>query len=226
MRRIGAIAGLAATVTALAVLVDGGRLASLDRFARSHLSPLQAGPAGRGRGETLQLLAGATDAIISVAGIAVSVLLVALAARRLARSGRPQLAGLWLGALAAGFAIELAAKATVHQQQPDLRVICRGLGAGGFDASFPSGHALRSMILAGMATALWPHLRRRFVMAALAVDLALQLNGIHPLSDIVAGALAGAALWLAVESLSRRLPPPSLAAPRSVAPAAPQPASG
>ncbi|MDX6520243.1 MAG: superfamily [Gaiellales bacterium] len=226
MRRIGVITGLAAAVAALAVLVDSGRLASLDRFARSHLSPLQAGPAGRGRGEPLQLIAGATDAIISVAGIAVSVLLVLLAARRLTRSSRPQLAGLWLGALTAGFAIELAAKAVVHQQHPDLRVICGGLGAGGFDASFPSGHAIRSMILAGMASALWPHLRWRFVLAALAVDLALLLNGIHPLSDIVAGGMAGSALWLAVESLSRRLPPRSAAEPLSAAPAAAQPASG
>ncbi len=121
-----------------------------------------------------------------------------------------------------GFAVEVAGKAFVGQQQPDHRVICRGLGAGGFDASFPSGHALRAMLLAGVASALWPHLRVRFAAAAAAIALALQLNGIHALSDIAAGALAGLALWLAVEEISRRMPP----AQRAAVPAAPQPASG
>jgi membrane-associated phospholipid phosphatase len=222
MRRLLPIAALSVAVTALAGLVDGGHLASLDRFARAHLSPLQAGPAGRGRGEALQLIAGATDALITVAGIAVSVILVALACRRLIASGRPQVALLWASALTTGFAVEVAGKAFVAQQQPDHRVICRGLGAGGFDASFPSGHGLRAMVLAGIATALWPHLRMRFVAAALGITVALQLNGVHALSDIVAGVLAGAALWLAVDEISRRLPPLG----RSVAPAAPHPASG
>jgi membrane-associated phospholipid phosphatase len=221
MRRLALIAALAAAVVALAALVDGGQVASLDRFARAHLAPLQAGPAGRGRGEILQLTAGAGDALISVAGIAVSVILMALAGRRLIASGRGRLALLWASALTAGFAVELIGKALVAQQQPDHRVICRGLGAGGFDASFPSGHALRAMLLAGVAAALWPHLRMRFVAAALAIALALQVNGVHALSDIVAGVVAGVALWLAVEAISRRLPPPR----RSVVPAAPQPAS-
>jgi hypothetical protein len=77
------------------------------------------------------------------------------------------------------------------------------------------------MLLAGVAAALWPHLRTRFVASALAVALALQVNGVHTLSDIVAGVVAGVALWLAVEAISRRLPPPL----RSTVPAAPQPAS-
>ena len=158
----------------------------------------KAGPAGRGRGEILQLTAGASDALISVAGIAVSVILMALAGRRLIASGRGRLALLWASALTAGFAVELIGKALVNQQQPDHRVICRGLGAGGFDASFPSGHALRAMLLAGVAAALSPHLRMRFAAAALAVALALQVNGVHALSDIVAGVVAGVALWLAV----------------------------
>jgi len=221
MRRLALIAALAVAVVALAVLVDGGRMASLDRFARAHLSPLQAGPDGRGRSEILQLTAGATDALISVAGIAVAVILMALAGRRLVASGRGRIALLWASALTAGFAVEVAGKGLVNQQQPDHRVICRGLGAGGFDASFPSGHALRAMLLAGVAAALWPHLRIWFVTAALAIALALQLNGVHTLSDIVAGALVGVALWLAVEEISRRLPPPA----RSAAPAVPRPAS-
>jgi membrane-associated phospholipid phosphatase len=224
LRRIPVIAALAALVTALAVLVDGGRLTSLDRFARAHLAPLQAGPAGRGRGQPLQLIAGVTDAAITVAGIAVSVILVALAARRLIRQGRGRTALLWVSALTAGFAVEVLGKALVSQQQPDHRVICRGLGAGGFDASFPSGHALRAMLLAGVATALWPHLKGRFIAAAAAVSIALQLNGIHALSDICAGLLVGAALWLAVEEISRRQPP--TAAAQSAPPAAPRPASG
>jgi membrane-associated phospholipid phosphatase len=151
--------------------------------------------------------------------------LATLGLRRLARSGRPRLALLWASALAAGFAIELAAKAAVHQQQPDHRVICRGLGAGGFDASFPSGHALRAVLLAGIGAALWPHLQRRFVLSALAVALALQVNGIHPLSDIVAGLLTGAALWLAVTAVNRRLGPEPQPAGQSDVAAAVRPAS-
>ncbi len=225
MHRIPIIAALAALVVVLALLVDGGHLASLDRFARAHLAPLQAGPAGRGRAQPLQLMAGVTDAAITVAGIAISVILVALAARRLVQEDRSRTAMLWVSALTAGFALEVLGKALVSQQQPDTRVICRGLGAGGFDASFPSGHALRAVVLAGVASALWPHLKARFIAAAAAVSIALQLNGIHALSDIVAGLLVGAALWLAVEELSRRLPPET-AGVRSAPPAAPRPASG
>jgi membrane-associated phospholipid phosphatase len=225
MRRVVLIAAICAAVAMLAVLVDRGSLASLDHAARSHLSPLQAGPAGRARSGVLQLIAGATDAVISAAGIAVSLILATLGLRRLARSGRPRLALLSASALAAGFAIELAAKAAVHQQQPDHRVICRGLGAGGFDASFPSGHALRAVLLAGIGAALWPHLQRRFVLSALAVALALQVNGIHPLSDIVAGLLTGAALWLAVTAVNRRLGPEPQPAGQSDVAAAVRPAS-
>jgi hypothetical protein len=58
VRRLLPIAARAGAVAALAVLVDGGHLASLDRFARAHLAPLQAGPAGHGRSEALQLIAG------------------------------------------------------------------------------------------------------------------------------------------------------------------------
>jgi membrane-associated phospholipid phosphatase len=225
MRRILLIAVLAIAVVALALLVDSGHLASLDRFARAHLSPLQAGPLGRGRGEPLQLIGGATDALISVAGIAVSLLLMALAARRLVAAGRRRAALLWASALTVAFVVELAGKALVDQSRPDSRVICHGLGAGGFDSSFPSGHALRAMVLAGAAAMIWPHLRRRFVAAALATAAAVQLNGIHPLSDVVAGVLAGTALWLAVEEISRRMPPQPRAA-LSASPAAARPASG
>jgi membrane-associated phospholipid phosphatase len=222
MRRIPLIAALATAVVALALLVDGGHLASLDRFARAHLSPFQAGPLGRGRGELLQLIGGATDALISVAGIAVSLILMILAARRLVATGRRRAALLWASALTLAFVVELVGKALVTQSRPDNRVICHGLGAGGFDSSFPSGHALRAVVLAGTAATLWPHLRRRFVAASLATAAAVQLNGIHPLSDIVAGVLAGTALWLAVEEISRRMPPE----PPSASPAAALPASG
>lgn len=207
------------------MLVDGGHLASLDRWARAQLSPLQAGPGGRGRSGALQLVAGATDAVISLAGIAVSLILALLAVRRMVRSGQSRLAIAWCSALAGGFAVEVAAKAAIHQQQPDHRVICRGLGAGGFDASFPSGHAIRAVILAGIAAALWPHLRRRFVLSALAVALALQLNGIHPLSDIVAGLLTGAALWLIVAAVSRWTTPQAPAVAQAGASAGARPAS-
>ena len=88
MRRLTVIAAPAAVAVALGVLVDQGRLAALDHWARANASPLQAGPAGRGRGGALKLIAGATDALISLAGIAVAVILVVLAARRLVGGGR------------------------------------------------------------------------------------------------------------------------------------------
>src|SRR5438477_199817 len=110
-----------AAVVALALLVDGGHLASLDRFARDHCSPLQAGPLGRGRGELLQLIGGATDAMISAAGIAVSLLLMTLAARRLVANGRRRTAMLWAAALTLAFVVELVGKALVNQSRPDSR---------------------------------------------------------------------------------------------------------
>jgi membrane-associated phospholipid phosphatase len=90
-------------------------------------------------------------------------------------------------------------------ERPTLSAVDRGarIAVVGFDHSYPSGHALRSILLAGLVAVLW----RRFgaaaaVWAAVALPLLL-LAGFHTPSDLVGGALL-AGLLLALVSLVTR----------------------
>ena len=62
------------------------------------------------------------------------------------------------------------------------------------DGTYPSGHTIRSVILAVMVAALWP--RTRVLAAGWVVFVAtvLELGALHVPSDIAGGMLAGGAL--------------------------------
>ena len=97
----------------------------------------------------------------------------------LALRGRRDRAMLWAGAFAAGLLIEVLGKLFV-------------------DSSFPSGHTMRALLLAGLAAELWPRRRPWFWGFAAFVILGVQLKGIHPPSDIAGGILAATMLLLMV----------------------------
>lgn len=72
----------------------------------------------------------------------------------------------------------------------------------GFDASWPSGHALRCALVAGALGAAWPRLRLALGIWLVAVVVLLELAGFHTPTDLTGGlflAATAAAAAVAVE---------------------------
>ena len=63
----------------------------------------------------------------------------------------------------------------------------------GFDASWPSGHALRCGLVAGALAVVWPRLRMPLAIWLVAVVVLLELAGFHTPTDLVGGLLLATA---------------------------------
>jgi undecaprenyl-diphosphatase len=109
----------------------------------------------------------------------------------------------WVAAFAGGGALDWALKHVIHRPRPT--------GATAFlygnSFSFPSGHAMGSLIgygmLAYLLIAYWPWARRHHVgvmtftfVLVLVIGLTRLYLGVHFLSDVIGGYAAGA-VWLA-----------------------------
>lgn len=193
MRRRLAVIPFALFV-ALAALVAAGVFHGADQYAVSHWMPwLQKKSHPLVQISTLVVpetrwtLGGTLVALWTYpASVLPSALVAGYAAWRL-RDARP--AVLWVAANA----VELAGKLLV--ERPAL--YAHGRHVTGFDHSLPSGHTMRSLVVAYALAALWR--RGRFAYAwALSVPFALVALGDHAPTDVVAGILAFAALALAV----------------------------
>src|SRR3954470_15983088 len=202
MRRPLALA-CAVAFAALAVLVaHGGAVHRIDAWAVHHampgLDPSSRAPSVGGsliplrhasvddRSSRIRLV---TNLWTFPASAGVSALLFAGGALLLLRRGRRTAAVFWAGAWVAGNLIEVLCKDTI--ERPPLFALVHGVPVhlAGFDSSYPSGHTLRSLLLAGLVAALWPRARRpAFAWAAVALPLLL-VAGFHTPSDIVGGAL-------------------------------------
>jgi membrane-associated phospholipid phosphatase len=183
-RRSGA-ALLAVAYGALAGAVAAGSLAGLDQWAVRHLMP---GAAHR-HGEPGALeavvpllhanwdggLAIAANVVTIPAGALISVLIVFALSRTLCV------------ALVAADLVELLCKSVVTR--PAL--YDDGVHVRAFDASFPSGHALRAVIVAGAIAHVWPRLRDWAVAWVIASVALLQLAGWHTPSDLAGGVALG-----------------------------------
>ena len=108
---------------------------------------------------------------------------------------RPRAAFAWPAALALAFVVEIVCKLAVDQHRSG---VWHGFGLT-FDSSFPSGHMLRAILLAGVATAVWSGLRGPMTLWCVAVAGSLLVSGWHLPTDIAGGVLAGLALagWAA-----------------------------
>ncbi|HVU78231.1 MAG TPA: phosphatase PAP2 family protein [Gaiellaceae bacterium] len=120
------------------------------------------------------------------ASVLPSALVVGLVAWRL-RDPRPAI--LWVAANA----VELVGKGIV--ERPAL--YAHGRHVTGFDHSLPSGHTMRSLVVAWALAALWRRGRLAYAWA-LTVPFALVVLGDHVPTDVVAGLLVFVALALAV----------------------------
>lgn len=181
-----AIAGglLTALMTTLAVT---GMLRGIDQYGVDHLMPwLQV---RRHPLVTLGALAvPSLDPPVAVttlqlwtypAAVLPSLLIVVIAAWRLARADAIVWCALWW----VGNAVELVGKLTLHK--PDLYHHPFGRVAA-FHNSLPSGHTIRALILAGALASAW-HTGRLALVWAATVPFALILVGAHTPSDVVTG---------------------------------------
>jgi membrane-associated phospholipid phosphatase len=133
--------------------------------------------------------AAATQVVTLPGQVVLSFMLVAVAARRLWKRGRVEAAVCWTGAWLFAVAIEVAFRHTLTRQPLDRH----GVHLVGFDASWPSGHALRCALVAGALAAAWPRSRIPLGIWLVAVVALLELGGFHTPTDLVGGLLLAAA---------------------------------
>jgi membrane-associated phospholipid phosphatase len=182
---------LAVSYATLAALVAAGAFTGVDQWAVEHLMPSASfhhgGPGWLEAAFPLlhqrfdSPLAVAADIVTLPAAALVSLVIVVAAWR---------VAGLGLGlvaAWAAGSAVELLCKHVLVR--PALHDGTFHVVA--FDSSFPSGHALRAVLVAYAVTRMWPRARgAAIVWVAVSVAL-LQLAGWHTPTDLAGGLLLG-----------------------------------
>jgi membrane-associated phospholipid phosphatase len=192
-RRSGAIA-LAGAYAALAVLFATGVFRRLDQWAVDKLMPGSDFRGGEpGVAESLVPLrhlrwdnayAIAVEIVTLPASLVVSVVIAALLSRRLAL------------VLLAAVAVEVLCKSVI-----DGPALFHGTShVVAFDSSFPSGHALRTTILAGAVALRRPQLRALAIAWAVAAVVLLELAGWHTPTDLAGGVVLGLLALLGARS--------------------------
>ena len=183
LRRSGLAAfGLAAAFATLAALVAAGTFDRLDQWSVDQLMPgahIGAGDTSLARSLVPLLgadwepwLAGVANVVTLPASFLISLPIVAWRSRLLAL------------ALLGAVAVEVVCKELI--ERPALYHGHIHISA--FDSSFPSGHTIRTILV---AAAIWPWLRGWAVAWAAASIALLLLAGWHTPTDILGGVLLG-----------------------------------
>ena len=196
------VALLAAAYAALAGLVAAGTLSSADEWSVGHAMP------GAHFQATTQTFVEAVVPLLHasyhpfVHGLAViwsvpassvpSLLLCGAVWIVLWRRGRHRAAVAWAAAWVAGTGIEVVTKKLLTR--PALHA--HGLHVVGFDASYPSGHTIRAVLLAATVIAAWPAARVPAIAWAAVAVVLTELAGLHTPTDIVGGLILA---WLLIE---------------------------
>lgn len=197
---------------ALAGLVGAGATNPLDQFGIDHLTP-GLDPTSHYHLTLASLLVpwrggdpnwqNAVNLWLYPASVPVSALLVAAACWLLHRRGRTRAALLWAGAWVMGAAVEGIGKILIRR--PDLHAAVHGARVpfDSYASSFPSGHTIRSLVVAGAVVFVWR--RARWAAAAWAATVLplLVAAGDHTITDVLGGALVA---WLLLVPLSARRP--------------------
>jgi membrane-associated phospholipid phosphatase len=191
---------LAAAFAALAVLVAAGSLTWIDQWAVDHLMP---GAHYRKTTQTFvesvvpllraswhPLLHGIANVVTLPASVLPSLLIAGAGWLVLRRRGRRRAAVVWAAAWVAGTAIEVLTKETLTR--PAL--YAHGMHLVGFDASFPSGHTIRIVLVAATVAVVWPATRLWVAAWAACAIVLTELAGFHTPSDIAGGLVLAALL--------------------------------
>ena len=210
MSRASALAS-AAGFAVLAVLVAAGDLTAIDQWAVDHAMPGADFVGKQTVADAVIPLWGVqwhgtlhviSELVTVPASFTPATLLVASAC--LAVRGRAAI--VFATAFAAGNAIEVLVKGTLTR--PALYT--HGVHLPGFDASYPSGHTIRTVLVATAVASAWPRLKLAVAAWALSSLVLIELGGQHVPSDIAGGLLLAGALlattwsWSDARSTGRR----------------------
>jgi membrane-associated phospholipid phosphatase len=198
-RLVALAAAAAAAFAALGGLVAAGAAGGLDQWATEHAMPFAGRPAGPpSLLESLVPLlhasfrppGAAAALLVTLPGqVVLSFLLVLAAAAVLRRRGRAEEAVSWTAAWLLATAVELVCRHLLTR--PPLER--DGVHVVAFDASWPSGHALRCALAAAALGAAWPRLRPVLAVWLAAACALLELAGFHTPTDVAGGLLLAAA---------------------------------
>jgi membrane-associated phospholipid phosphatase len=131
--------------------------------------------------------------------VVLSLLLVAVAARRLWTRGRAEAAVGWTAAWLLSAAVEVVFRHTLSR--PAL--YRDGVHLVSFDMSWPSGHALRCALVAAALAGTWPRFRVLLAAWLVAVAVLLELAGFHTPTDVAGGLLLAAVAGIGAVELER-----------------------
>ena len=172
-----------------------GAATGLDQWAVDHAMPFTGAPGSPPTllesivpllHVTFRPLGVGVAVVVTLPGqVLVSLLLVAIAAASLWTHGRRGAAVVWLAVWCAATGVEVVFRHTLSR--PPLYQ--DGVHVVGFDASWPSGHALRCTIVAAALVSAWPRLRVLIAIWLVAAVTLLELAGFHTPTDIVGGLL-------------------------------------
>ena len=206
---IETIVTVAVALAILTALVVSGGISAADQYAVDHWMPLLDPTGGSSPASVTEQfyphLGGPLQTFCNLwtfpASIPVSGALVGLCALALARRGQRTAGLAWVTAWIVANAVEVIGKSVLHR--PALHAVEAGsrVSFNTFAHSFPSGHALRALIVAVVLATVW---RRATWPAAAWAGIALPLlvvNAAHTPSDVVGGALLAALTLL----LTRRI---------------------
>jgi hypothetical protein len=190
---------LGAAFAVLTAAVQAGWLHPVDRYAIHHLQPFASDTFEKNvappepvsalapivSGDRIAIASGFAI-VLAPADTAAALILVAGVGLVLRRRGRPRAAVAWMAAILAGLVIEVAGKGLVDQLGFGTSVTVLGVT---IDGSYPSGHTIRSVIMAAMVASVWPRARYAVIVTVL-----LEIGGLHVPTDIAGGFLVGGAL--------------------------------
>lgn len=207
------LAAGAAALVGLALLVHAGAFTRVDQFSLDHLMPWLV-PGQRASSTLASLVVPfgprtngwciALDLWTYPCSVLVSGLTLAVVAAACMRRRQPLLGVALVSAWVAGNAVELLGKHTVRRPALYGNLHGRRVEVRPFLDSFPSGHMIRGLIVAGALALAWPRVRTLAVAWVALVGPFLVLSSAHTVSDVLGGLVVGVALlvscrWLAAD---------------------------
>jgi membrane-associated phospholipid phosphatase len=196
------LAGLGFAFTALAILVAIGSLSGVDQWSVEHLMPGLTPGSGKpsllgslvpifhpGKEHGHVAVAALTYGIVWIASVVPSVLLVGAALLYLRSRGRERLACRLGIVFVAVNVFEVVGKALVTRPALYSHEVGARIHVLPFDSSFPSGHAIRAVLLVTCLAACFPRLKSVGLAWLVAVSVMLVVGGWHTPSDVASGLL-------------------------------------
>lgn len=188
-----AVSALAA-FAALAVLVAAGDLTSIDQWAVQHTMP---GAVFTGKptlaDAIVPLLGAQWHGALHIASELVSLPASFMPATAIVAAACLTMRGRSARALAAAFAVANAVEVLVKSTLTRPSLYAHSVHLTGFAASYPSGHTIRTVLVAVAVAWAWPRFTRLAAVWAVGSIVLLELGGQHVPSDIAGGLLVAAA---------------------------------